>query len=166
MGIKLRYTIIFFIFYKLLANPLDTLKPLLVDLQGWNAGPAGGAISNQNNIQMITASRLYSNIDRQFQAVLVFTNQLSQMPWLDTEMQFDISSLSVETEMINGYQVFQASRNSGSEILIVVVIRRNTEDGLFLVLNFRNITKEIAWEVAEKFDWDTIKFLTQTIQNE
>ena len=166
MHSKYRFAAIFFLVIRISADPLDTLKPLLVDLQGWSCGPSNGAISYQNDMKLITASRNYSQTDRQLKAVLVFTDQISRIPWLNESLNFDISGLSVETREINGFRVFSTSRKSGSEILIVVTIQQTVEDGLFLVLNFSNVTSELAWEVAEKFDWNTIQFLTQNIRNE
>jgi hypothetical protein len=163
---KYWFAIILFLFNRISANPLDTLKPLLVDLQGWNASPAHGVNSYQKDMKIITASRNYTQADRQLKAVLVFTDQISKIPWLNEGLNFDISGLIVETEEINGFQVFHTSRNSGSEILIVVTIQKTAEDGLFFVLNFSNVTPELAWDVAEKFDWNTIQFLTQDIRNE
>jgi hypothetical protein len=163
---KYWFTIILFLFTRISANPLDTLKPLLVDLQGWNASPAYGMNSYQKDMKIITASRNYTQVDRQLKAVLVFTDQISKIPWLNERLNFDISGLTVETEEINGFLVFHTSRNSGSEILIVVTIQKTAEDGLFFVLNFKNVTPELAWDVAEKFDWNTIQFLTQNIRNE
>ena len=155
MNSRYRFFVIFFIVIRISANPLDTLKPLLIDLQGWSGGPSNGVISYQNSMKMITASRNYWQADRQLKAVLVFTDQISKIPWLGESLNFEISGLSVKTREINGFRVFDTSRKSGS-----------AQDGLFLVLNFSNVTSELAWELAEKFDWNTIQFLTQNIRNE
>jgi hypothetical protein len=163
---KYRFALILTLFTGLSADPLDTLKPLLIDLQGWNAGPAYGVNSYQNDLKIITATRNYAQNNRQLKAVLVFTDQISKIPWLNERLNFDISGLTIKTEEINGFQVFHTSRNSGSEILIVVTIQKTAEDGLFLVLNFKHVTAELAWDVAEKFDWNTIQFLTQNIRKE
>ena len=166
MNSRYRFFVIFFIVIRISANPLDTLKPLLIDLQGWSGGPSNGVISYQNSMKMITASRNYWQADRQLKAVLVFTDQISKIPWLGESLNFEISGLSVKTREINGFRVFDTSRKSGSEILIVITIQQTAQDGLFLVLNFSNVTSELAWELAEKFDWNTIQFLTQNIRNE
>ena len=88
---KYWFTIILFLFTRISANPLDTLKPLLVDLQGWNASPAYGMNSYQKDMKIITASRNYTQVDRQLKAVLVFTDQISKIPWLVLELYLTFS---------------------------------------------------------------------------
>jgi len=146
-----------------LANPLDVIKPLLPDLPGWQAQTVSGANSSHRDIHMITASRRYTRQTQILDAVIFVTSQASETGWLDSDLQFDSAGSSIKTETVDGFQVFRVHRKYKNEILLIVVIRRENQEGVFLSLTFKNMPLEEAMNTARLFDWHHIEFMVSSI---
>ena len=71
------------------ANPLDALKPLLLDLPGWQAQPVVGLNRDYDHMKMINVSRKYDQGNQSLDASLFITNQASETGWLDSNLQFE-----------------------------------------------------------------------------
>lgn len=145
------------------ADPLDSLKPLLPDLPGWQAGPAEGFNSYHNHIKMINASRRYTQEDKFLNSVIFITNQASETGWLDSNLHFESAGSSITTETIDGFQVFRTHRKSRKEILIIVVIQREENEGAFLSLSFKNVSAEEALKLARQFNWNDMEFIISSM---
>ncbi len=144
-------------------DPLTILKPLLTDLPGWEALPASGFNSYRDGIKMINASRRYTSGSQTLQAVLLITNQTTGTGWLDSNMSLDFSGSTLRTEEIDGFKVFHLKQEKHRQMNIVIVIRQQEQDNIFLALRFKDVPEEKAWDIARAFDWSTISFMTQAL---
>jgi len=145
------------------ANPLDSIKPLLLDLPGWQAKPAEGFNSYHDPIKMINASRRYTRGNQSIDAVLFLTNQVEETGWLDSNLNFESAGSSIITETIDGFQIFRANRKYKNEVVIIVVIQRKENEGAFLALSYKNISVEEALKLAKQFDWNDMEFIISSI---
>ncbi|MBN1782408.1 hypothetical protein JW948_14835 [bacterium] len=141
----------------------EQLIPLLADLPGWQGSRATGITSDQNTVRMINASRQYTRPGQSLHAILFITNQASETGWLDMNIEIESAGASISSETVDGFQVYRVQRRSRKEIMLIIVIQREGDDGVFLSLTYKNVPLESALEIAGQFDWNYIRFMTESL---
>ena len=139
----------------------NKLKPLLIDLSGWNAEKPEGMDASFNNVTMISATREYTRGDATLQASVLVGQAASS---------YEIPKATYETdegffrsEKINNYMVYisyEKQNNTGG----VFVILANSPQSAVFVLTYENTDWQTALDLAKKFDWNTMKNIADEVK--
>ncbi len=132
----------------------NQLKPLLIDLPGWNADSPQGMDASFNNTYMITATREYTRGDATLEGSVLIGQAASS---------YDIPKVSYETdegflrsEKIKNYPLYISYDKSDKSGAIFIVLTASPQSAIF-VLTYQNTDWQTALDLAKKFDWDAMK---------
>jgi hypothetical protein len=150
---------VFCLFSTLHAEVYTSLLPTLVNLSGWKADKAEGIDLNVPGMNMVTASRIYSQQNKTLTAMVMIGNEMMINSHAGIEM--NSSSLKMKTQKINGFEVtsqLDRVNNTGS---IIVFLNKAADSGAYFIVSFENCDDKEALRLAQKFDWKKMKKLTQ-----
>ena len=145
------------------ANALtyQDVLPYLVDLPGWQSGKPTGMTSSMNGMNMVTASKEYSQGEKKFNVSVVFGNPMfGAMPMMgNMNMNIDTPEERIYTKTINGFMVvvtYEKQDKSGS---ILVYLKKDQGNSGVITFDFQGISEQEAMQLAKKFNWKGIKKL-------
>lgn len=144
------------------ADSSASLKPLLVDIEGWDAEEAEGTSVNMGAITLTTMMRSYSKDEAELDvSVIIGSNAMIQGQGMIPTIETDSGKVS-NTE-IDGFSVIQSydkDDNSGS---IIISLAKNDKAGAMLIAGFEGMNPEQALELAKKYDWEKLKVEAEKI---
>lgn len=137
------------------AEVYTTLTPHLVDLRGWEAEKAEGMDVNMPGMGMISATRMYTQGDKELAAMIMIGNEMMIAGHAGIEM--NTAEFSMSTKKINGFDVISRYDKIDKAGAITVFLEKGQTAGSFFVLSFSNIDENEALELAKQFDWTKMK---------
>ncbi|HUV07015.1 MAG TPA: hypothetical protein VMX75_04745 [Spirochaetia bacterium] len=143
----------------------ETLFPSLVNLPGWNGDKPEGVKLDMGAMKMVTASRNYTQGDKELTALIMIGNAQgggSILPQGTSKMETDEAKVSVQT--INGYQVQVVYNKKDHGGLVTVVLIPGENSGTFFNLTFEGLTEDEGMALAKRFDWNGIKAKAQAFK--
>jgi hypothetical protein len=146
------------------ANALtyQDVLPYLVDLSGWQSGKPTGMTSSMNGMNMVTASREYSQGEKKFNVSVAFGNPMfgaMSMMGMGMSMNIDTPEERIYTKTINGFMVvvtYEKQDKSGS---VLVYLKKDQSNSGVITFDFQGISDQEAMQLARKFNWQGIKKL-------
>ena len=139
----------------------NKLKPLLIDLSGWNAEKAEGMDADFNHVVMITATREYTRGDATLEGSVLIGQAASS---------YDIPKVNYETdegflrsEKIKNYTVYSSYDKSDNSGAVFVILATSPQSAIF-VLTYENTDWQTALDLAKKFDWDAMKRVAESVK--
>ena len=139
----------------------NKLKPLLIDLSGWNAEKPEGMDASFNNVTMISATREYTRGDATLQASVLVGQAASS---------YEIPKATYETdegffrsEKINNYMVYISYEKQNKTGGVFVILANSPQSAVF-VLTYENTDWQKALDLTKKFDWDAMKKIAETVK--
>jgi len=144
------------------AASFDPLLPLLVDLPGWEAEPAGGWDASASGARAITVFRSYEGENRHFEVNVLIGMQagMSWMPEYREGFKVESSEGSMEVRRINGFLVFLSFDQADSSGGILVLLNdpgSKPEMGAVMAISFEGLGLEEALKNAQRFNWAKMK---------
>lgn len=137
------------------AEVYTALTPHLVNLSGWEAEKAEGMDANMPGMDMVSATRIYTQGDKELAAMIMIGNEMMIAGYAGIEM--NTSEFSMSTKKINGFDVISRYDKVDKAGAITVFLEKGQAAGTFFVLSFSNIDENEALELAKQFDWTKIK---------
>ena len=132
------------------------LTPLLVDLKGWNAEPAGGMTMDMGSSKMINAVREYRQGDKELNAMMILGNQAMTQGSMQA-MKTETAEGKMSISTIDGFKVqtfYDKKENSGG---VMVQLGQNQQQGAMFTLLYKGLSEEEGLEAAKKFNWKEMK---------
>lgn len=144
------------------ADQHDKLVPLLSDLNGWQAKPAHGMSLVSAQMKMISANRIYSQIEKK----LTVTIMINSGPVLDSDLQessSDNDSIREQSRQIDGFWVKSSHTKKNGSGEVIVYLDYNQEANGVLVADYANMSDEEVLEVIKSLDWKKLKKVVSTL---
>lgn len=138
------------------AEQHDRLLPLLANLVGWQAQPAQGTSLISAQMKMISATRSYSQADKDFTVNIM----VNSGPVLDSDLQVsssDNESIREKTRQIDGFWVKSSYNKKSNSGELLVYLDYNKEASGLLMANYSKMSDEEALQVIKKMDWKKLK---------
>jgi hypothetical protein len=158
-ALVLIFVSVFCFFANAEAEVYTTLIPTLINLSGWKAQEAEGIDLVMPGMNMITASRIYEQKDKTVTAMVMIGSQM--MIGSQTGIAMDSSSMKMNTQKINGFEVTTQLDKTTSTGSIIVFLDKNPELGAYFILSFEGCDDKEALEIAKKFDWKKMQKLAK-----
>lgn len=138
----------------------DELKPLLIDVVGWQARDAEGMSMDMGGMKMINATRSYKHDAKELDAVImVGANAMTHQGELQ-EMSTETSDGIVKVAKIDGFMVqsvFDKKAKSGS---VIIFLGQSRMSGAVFTMTYKGISMDDAMDIAGKFNWQKMKKVT------
>lgn len=145
-----------------LAQGHDALKPLLVDLDDWQGLAVQGSTMDMGTYRVITAIREYVSGDRALTASIVIGDgTVTAGPAAATTVETDAAV--ARCHQIEGYQVFSSYEKASGQGTVVVSLDQGRQMGAVFTLDFIGLSEAEAVDLAQSFDWDQMKALSQSL---
>lgn len=150
---------VFCFFSGVQAEVYTSLLPTLVNLSGWKADKAEGVDFIVPGMNMVTASRVYNKGNKELTAMVMIGSEMMMAG--QTSIEMNSSTLKMNTQKINGFEVttqLDKVSNTGS---IIVYLNKASGSGAYFIVSFEGCDDKEALEIAKKFDWNKMKKLTE-----
>ena len=138
------------------AQDHTVLKPLLINLGGWQAEKAEGMSMSTGGMRMITANRTYKKGSQELNATVMVGSQAMARGQMQ-QMQMETDDVRVKMTTIDGFKTnlhYDKRENSGG---IMVVLGGSQNSTAMFILNFQGMDENQALKLAKKFDWQAMK---------
>ena len=154
-GLTLVLTLTFFAAVGVAADHTQ-LTPLLVNLKGWEAEPAGGMTMDMGSSKMINAARDYRQGDKEIKAMVMLGNQaMTQGSMQDIKAENAEGKMSMKT--IDGFKVMSQYSKTEKSGAIIVYLKQDQQQGAIFTLVYDGLTEEEGLNAAKKFNWKEMK---------
>ena len=132
------------------------LTPLLVDLKGWNAEPAGGMTMDMGSSKMINAAREYRQGQKELNAMVILGNQAMTQGSMQA-MKTETAEGKMSISTIDGFkvQIFHDKKDRSGGVM--VDLGQNQQQGAMFTLLYKGLSEEEGLEAAKKFNWKEMK---------
>jgi len=142
------------------ADQSDKLKPLLVDLKGWQAETAEGAAIDMGGIKMINAVRNYTSGGKSIGAtIIVGSNAMIQGQMQSVNVE--TAESKVTTSELDGFKAVNSYDKNEKSGGIVINILKKDPDGSMFVISYSGMAPDEAWAIVKNFDLKKIKETTK-----
>jgi hypothetical protein len=138
------------------------LTPLLVDLKGWNAEPAGGMTMDMGSSKMINAAREYRQGDKELNAMVMLGNQAMTQGSLQA-MKAETTEGKVSISTIDGFKVTSHYSKTEKSGAVIVHLTQSQQQGAMFTLVYEGLTEEEGLRTAKKFNWKEMKKSVDTL---
>ena len=146
------------------AEPLDKLKVLLIDLEGWKAEKAEGLSVNTTGMKMINATRNYRNGDMNLDVtILIGSNVMIQGQTMLANVE--TSDIKVTTSKIDGFDVVQNFNKKENNGYIVIILEKKIKEGSLFMIAYTGISSKEALKIAKKYDLEKMKTITSKLMD-
>ncbi len=138
------------------AQSYEALKPLLVDLAGWEAEAAQGTSMDMEGAKMTTATREYKQGEKQITVTIVIGGAAAAAAnamATATPVQAETDKDKVSVQNLDGFQVtsnYDKQEKSGT---ILVILAQAKDGGAFMTFTYNGLNDGEAMKLAQKFDW-------------
>lgn len=146
------------------AEPSDNLKPLLIDLKGWEAEKPEGLSINTGGMKMINATRNYSNGDMNLSVTILVGSSVMIQGQTQT-INIETSDVKITTSEIDGFNVIQALNKRENNGYIAINLGEKATEGSLFMINYTGISSKEALEIAKKYNWEKIKTITNKMMD-
>jgi ABC-type sugar transport system substrate-binding protein len=132
------------------------LTPLLVDLKGWKADPAGGMTMDMGSSKMVNAAREYRQGDREINAMVMLGNQaMAQGSMQAMKAENAEGKMSIST--IDGFKVMSQYNKTEKSGAVIVYLSQQQQQGAMFTLVYKGLSEKEGLETAKKFNWKEMK---------
>jgi hypothetical protein len=139
------------------AAQYESLVPLLIELDGWQADDAEGMDMDMGATKMIQAVRTYSQGAKEVNAmVMVGSSMMTQMQGAQA-MQMESADARVTVTTIDGFQVTMQHANNEDEGAVVVALGATEQQGATFILHYRGVSADGGLALAKRFDWKKLQ---------
>lgn len=144
------------------ADQHDRLVPLLGDFEGWQAQPAKGMSLVSAQMKMISANRIYNQVDKS----LTVNIMVNSGPVLDSDLQ-EFSSDSETSRLLNrqidGFWVKSRYIKKNGSGEIIVYLDYNQEANGVLVADYEKMSEDEVLQLIRSMDWKKLKKVVATL---
>jgi hypothetical protein len=163
----LSVTVFTFIFFLIAAGPgyaadYQTLTPLLIDLNGWNAEAANGISLDTGNQTIHNAGREYTHGDKEIQAIIFIGPQAMSQGQMD-QMKAGKAPDHLNLTKIDGFDVTMFYDEQENTTTIMVFLSQNQQSGAFLALTCEGLEQDESINIAKQFDWNAMKAAAENL---
>ena len=145
------------VFPKLVAaGQYESLTPLLINLNGWEAEVPQGMDMDMGGMKMIQAMREYAKGNQSLKAMVMVGNSMmaqGQRPPKNIETSEDL----LKTQTIDGFQVMLQHAKRVAEGAVVVSLSGADQKGAQFILHYTGLKSNEAIDMAKKFDWQKMQ---------
>ena len=146
----------------LFAQQHENLKPLLIDLDGYEADNPEGMTIDMGTTKMINALRDYSNENVDISTSIIIANQMMMSAKMQ-EFSFQSEGETVKIEEIDGFKVSRYFNENEKEFSITVYIEGNeSQSGVFIFMS-TGLEKDAALNLSKQFNWEQISEAVKNI---
>ena len=138
------------------AQDHNALKPLLINLAGWQAEKADGMSMATGGMRMITANRTYKKGQLELNATVMIGSQAMAMGKTQ-QMQMENDDVRVKMTTIDDFQTSLSYNKQENDGGIMVVLENKRNNTAMFILNFQGMDENQALKLAKKFDWQAMK---------
>lgn len=132
------------------------LTPLLIDLKGWEADPAGGMTMDMGSSKMINAARDYRQGDKKINAMVMLGNQaMTQGSMQAMKTENAEGKMSIST--IDGFKVMSQYNKTEKSGAVIVYLNQEQQQGAIFTLVYQGLTEEEGLKAAKNFNWKEMK---------
>jgi len=140
----------------------NLLKPLLIELKGWNSDDPQGMSMNMGGMNMITASRNYTKGNKNIDAMVFLGNQAMTQGKMQ-EMTAESDETSIKISTIDGFKTHFVENKNDNSISLMVFLAQGQAQGAMFIFSSNNLSKNNAISCAKKFDWKKMKAAVQKL---
>ncbi len=131
------------------------LKPLLKELDGFEADKAEGMSASLDGTDMIKISRNYSKDNAHITASIVISNEMMLNAQIE-ELKYQSGSERVEIEERDDYKVVKYYDKEGKDFIITILFNgAENQSGIFH-FDSDGLEKDEGLKLAKEFDWGKI----------
>jgi hypothetical protein len=147
------------------AAQYESLSPLLIDLEGWQAEPAEGMDMDMGGTKIIQAMRQYTRNGKEADAMIMIGNAMMTMAHTQgmQSMNMETAEDKVKITTIDGFQVSMHHSKVDNEGAIVVVLPGTGPLGAIFVFNYKGLNQNDGLSTAKEFDWKNIQQQTNNL---
>jgi hypothetical protein len=139
------------------AAEYESLVPLLIDLEEWQAEEPEGMDVDMGTTQMIQAQRIYSQGAKEIHAmVLIGNSAMTRMHGVQS-MQAQTPEARVKVTEIDGFPVTLQHAKNENEGAVVVSLESSEQQGAVFIMHYAGMRQEEALAVAKQFDWEKFR---------
>ena len=139
------------------AGQYESLNPLLIDLNGWQAEPAEGMDMDMGGTKIIQAMRQYSRDGKEADAMIMVGNSMMTQAQGMQSMQMETAEVKVKVTTIDGYQVSIHHAKADNEGAVVVAFPGTEQMGATFIFHYTGLNENDGLSTAKKFDWKKIE---------
>ena len=139
------------------AGQYESLNPLLIDLNGWQAEPAEGMDMDMGGTKIIQAMRQYSRDGKEADAMIMVGNSMMTQAQGMQSMQMETAEVKVKVTTIDGYQVSIHHSKADNEGAVVVAFPGTEQMGATFIFHYTGLNENDGLSTAKKFDWKKIE---------
>jgi len=134
----------------------DSLKPLLIDIPGWQAESTQAMTMNMNGVNIINTVRSYEKGDSSLDAAVMIT---SLQMGLASFQQMNMSDGSVElkSSKIDGFKVMHTHDKDDNSGSIMILLGESEQNSALFSIAYEDVSKKDSLAIAKKFDWAKIQ---------
>ncbi len=147
------------------AAQYESLSPLLIDLEGWQAEPAEGMDMDMGGTKIIQAMRQYARNGKEADAMIMIGNTMMTMAHTQgmQSMNIETAQDKVKKTTIDGFQVSMHHSKVDNEGAVVVVLPGIGQVGAIFVFNYKGLNENDGLSTAKQFDWKSIEQQTRKL---
>lgn len=132
------------------------LKPLLINLEKWEAEEPEEMSMDMGGIKMTNATRNYTKNKKSITAVImVGTNAMTQGHMGNMNMETEEVKVNVST--IDGFQVHTSYGKKDNSGAVIVFLAKSKMQGAMFMLSFKGLSEKEAVSLSKKFNWKKMK---------
>lgn len=140
----------------ILSQKHESLKPLLIDLEGFEADPAEGMSMDIGDMNMITAARSYYFEGIDIETVIIIGNKIMMEAKLEeTKIQTDEGVYEITEE--NGFKISKYYDENMGDFGLTVFLKEDENKAAIFAFTSSGLTPDEAMLLAKKFDWKKLK---------
>lgn len=144
------------------AEQHDRLVPLLGDLEGWQAQPAQGMSLISAQMKMISASRIYSQADKN----LTVNIMVNSGPIVDSDLQESRSendSVRAQSRLVDDFWVKSSHTKKNSSGEVIVYLDYNQKANGVLVADYAKMSEDEVLQLIRSMDWQKVKKVVSSL---
>lgn len=144
------------------ADQHDRLVPLLANLEGWQAPPANGMSLISAQMKMISATRIYSQADKN----LTVNIMVNSGPVVDSDLQessSDNEAMRAQSRQIDGFWVKSSYTKKNGSGEVIVYLDYNQEANGVLVADYEKMSEDEVLQLIRSMDWKKLKKVVSTL---
>jgi hypothetical protein len=159
------FTLLFFLIAAGPGHTADyqTLTPLLIDFEGWNAEAANGMSLGTGNQTIHNAGRKYIHGDKEIQAIIFVGPQAMTQGQMQQMKAGTAHDNNMTMTKIDGFDVTMFYDQPENTTMIMVFLSQNQQSGAFLALTCEGLEQDDAVNIAKQFDWNAMKTAAENL---
>lgn len=144
------------------AGQYESLTPLLINLNGWEAESPEGMDMEMGSTKIVQAMREYKKGKKSLNVMVMVGNNPMAGQMQPRDIETDNAKVSVEK--IDGFNVMQQYAKKEGEGTVVVSLSESDQKGAQFMMNFTGMRPAEALSMAKKFNWGKIQKVTAKVK--